>query len=137
MAHLDLHRVEVDRIALQTEDLASSPAATGRQVDDRPVSLGKCVVQRVNLFRLGIPEERAFVLGAGCPAEPAPAEALNSVRRADMPTPEEASMLQLDNGTPIFAVRRIAYSTEGRAVEMNDMRLSGDKYELAYEFPAG
>ena len=53
-----------------------------------------------------------------------------------MPTPEEASTLQLENGTPIFAVRRIAYSTEGKAVEMNDMRLSGDKYELSYEFPA-
>ncbi|MGW4398433.1 GntR family transcriptional regulator [Amycolatopsis nivea] len=53
-----------------------------------------------------------------------------------MPTPEEASMLQLENGTPILTVRRIAYSTEGKAVEVNDMRLSGDKYELSYEFPA-
>ncbi|UJW33663.1 GntR family transcriptional regulator [Saccharothrix sp. AJ9571] len=53
-----------------------------------------------------------------------------------MPTPEEASTLQLATGTPILVVQRIAYDTEGTAVEVNDMRLSGDKYELSYELPA-
>ncbi|GAB2765518.1 GntR family transcriptional regulator [Amycolatopsis magusensis] len=55
---------------------------------------------------------------------------------ARMPTPDEASLLQLSAGTPILVVRRIAFDTAGVAVEVNDMRLSGDRYELAYEFPA-
>ncbi|WP_307795890.1 GntR family transcriptional regulator [Amycolatopsis sp. 195334CR] len=55
---------------------------------------------------------------------------------ARMPTPEEASLLQLTAGTPIIVVRRVAFDREGVVVEVNDMRLSGDRYELAYEFPA-
>ncbi|QFU94498.1 GntR family transcriptional regulator [Amycolatopsis sp. YIM 10] len=55
---------------------------------------------------------------------------------ARMPTPEETSLLQLSAGTPIIVVRRVAFDREGVAVEVNDMRLSGDRYELAYEFPA-
>ncbi|AXB46430.1 GntR family transcriptional regulator [Amycolatopsis albispora] len=55
---------------------------------------------------------------------------------ARMPTPDEASLLRLGAGTPILVVRRVAVDTEGAAVEVNDMRLAGDRYELAYEFPA-
>jgi GntR family transcriptional regulator len=36
----------------------------------------------------------------------------------------------------VLAVRRIPYDTGGRAVEVNDMTLSGDRYKLSYEIPA-
>lgn len=52
------------------------------------------------------------------------------------PTPEEARTLELPAGVPVLAVRRIAYDVDGRAVEVNEMVLSGDRYELVYEVPA-
>ncbi len=54
--------------------------------------------------------------------------------RARMPTPEEASALQLTGGTPVLLITRIAYSGD-RAVEVNDMTLAADRYELHYELP--
>ncbi|WP_086781373.1 GntR family transcriptional regulator [Crossiella equi] len=56
--------------------------------------------------------------------------------RTRMPTQEEASVLQLLAGTPVLVVRRVAYDEDGRAVEVNDMVMSGDRYELSYEIPA-
>ncbi|XVV07420.1 GntR family transcriptional regulator [Actinosynnema sp. CA-248983] len=53
-----------------------------------------------------------------------------------MPTPDEAAILQLPPGVPVFKVTRVAYTVDGRAVEINDMTLSGDRYELVYEIPA-
>lgn len=53
-----------------------------------------------------------------------------------MPTQEESSALQLPVGVPVLVVRRIAYDTEGQAMEVNDMILAGDRYELSYELPA-
>ncbi|KOX13345.1 transcriptional regulator [Saccharothrix sp. NRRL B-16348] len=53
---------------------------------------------------------------------------------ARMPTPEEASILQLSSGVPVVRVTRVAYA--GRAVEVNDMTLASDRYELIYHIPA-
>lgn len=50
-----------------------------------------------------------------------------------MPTPEEASMLQLAEGIPLLVVRRIALTEDGTPLEVNVMLLAGDKYELGYE----
>ncbi|EMD28744.1 GntR family transcriptional regulator [Amycolatopsis azurea] len=55
---------------------------------------------------------------------------------ARMPTPDEASLLQLADGVPVVTVTRVAYSTEGKPLEMNDMILAGDRYELSYEWLA-
>lgn len=55
---------------------------------------------------------------------------------ARMPTPTEASTLQLLPGTPVITVTRVAYDVDGRPVEMNDMVLAADRYELAYDIPA-
>ncbi|HWD03997.1 MAG TPA: GntR family transcriptional regulator [Amycolatopsis sp.] len=55
---------------------------------------------------------------------------------ARMPTPDEASLLQLADGVPVITVTRVAYGTDGTPVEMNDMVLAGDRYELSYEWPA-
>lgn len=48
----------------------------------------------------------------------------------------ESSALQLSRGSPVLAVTRTAYDTNGTPVETNDMVLAGDRYELIYELPA-
>lgn len=53
-----------------------------------------------------------------------------------MPTRLETSALQLGSGVPVLVVQRIAYDTNDRPVEVNDMTLTGDRYELLYEIPA-
>lgn len=55
---------------------------------------------------------------------------------ARMPTRDETSVLQLPQGTPVIRVTRVAYAEDGRAVEVNDMTLMGDRYELIYQIPA-
>ncbi|MQY07236.1 GntR family transcriptional regulator [Actinomadura macrotermitis] len=55
---------------------------------------------------------------------------------ARMPTPDEARILQLPAGTPVFRLVRTAFDTEGRAVEVCDTIMSADAYVLSYELPA-
>ncbi|PRX49424.1 GntR family transcriptional regulator [Prauserella shujinwangii] len=55
---------------------------------------------------------------------------------ARMPTPEETSALQLGQGTPVITVTRVAYRDDGTPLEMNDMVLPADRYELSYEWAA-
>lgn len=55
---------------------------------------------------------------------------------ARMPTPDEASLLQLADGVPVMTVTRVAYGEDGTPLEMNDMLLAADRYELSYEWPA-
>ena len=55
---------------------------------------------------------------------------------ARMPRPDEATLLQLAEGVPVVTVTRVAYSSEGTPLEMNDMVLAGDRYELSYEWAA-
>jgi len=55
---------------------------------------------------------------------------------ARMPTPEEASALQLTAGTPVITVTRVAYATTGTAVEVNDIVMAADRFELVYKIPA-
>jgi GntR family transcriptional regulator len=49
-------------------------------------------------------------------------------------TPAEQQQLQLTTGQPVITVTRVAYAEV--AVEVNDMILAGDRYELSYEWPA-
>jgi GntR family transcriptional regulator len=55
--------------------------------------------------------------------------------RARMPSAGERSSLQLGASVPVIVVTRVAY-TAARPVEVNDIVLSADRYELAYEWPA-
>jgi GntR family transcriptional regulator len=55
---------------------------------------------------------------------------------ARMPTPEEARVLNLPPGVPVFRLVRTAYDTEGRAVEVCDTIMSAEAYVLEYELPA-
>ncbi|MFC0115421.1 GntR family transcriptional regulator [Kibdelosporangium aridum] len=54
---------------------------------------------------------------------------------ARMPTVDEQSLLQLPEGSPVITVTRVAYTAD-RAVEVNDMVLAANRYELHYEFAA-
>jgi GntR family transcriptional regulator len=55
---------------------------------------------------------------------------------ARMPTPDEVSALQLPAGVPVVTVTRVAYGTDGVPLEMNDMTLPANLYELSYEWSA-
>jgi GntR family transcriptional regulator len=55
---------------------------------------------------------------------------------ARMPTPDEAATLQLQPGVPVVLVTRVAYGEDDRPLEMNDMTLPADRYELSYEWLA-
>lgn len=55
---------------------------------------------------------------------------------ARMPTPQETSALQLSPGIPVVTVTRIAYRQDGGPVEINDIVLPADRYELSYEWAA-
>lgn len=48
----------------------------------------------------------------------------------------EVEALQLEPGTPVLLVTRIAFDARDLPVEVNDMVLVGDRYELVYEIPA-
>jgi GntR family transcriptional regulator len=55
---------------------------------------------------------------------------------ARMPTPDERHRLLLPDGTPVLTVRRIAFDTDGRPVEMTDTVKAAPSYVLEYRFPA-
>jgi GntR family transcriptional regulator len=55
---------------------------------------------------------------------------------ARMPTPDEARVLKLASGIPVFRLIRTAYDMDGRAVEICDTIMAADAYVLNYELPA-
>jgi GntR family transcriptional regulator len=55
---------------------------------------------------------------------------------ARMPTPDEARLLALPPGVPVFLLVRTAYDTDGRAVEVCDTIMAADAYLLEYELPS-
>ena len=55
---------------------------------------------------------------------------------ARMPTPDEAKVLKLAPGVPVFRLIRTAYDADGRAVEVCDTIMAADAYVLNYDLPA-
>ncbi|OXM70765.1 MULTISPECIES: GntR family transcriptional regulator [Amycolatopsis] len=55
---------------------------------------------------------------------------------ARMPTDEERTQLELPPGTPVLTVTRLAFRTDGVALEMNDIIMAADRYRLVYEWEA-
>ena len=55
---------------------------------------------------------------------------------ARMPTPEEARVLALAPGVPVFRLVRTAFDVNGRAVEVCDTIMAADAYLLTYDLPA-
>ncbi|MGH3922989.1 MAG: GntR family transcriptional regulator, partial [Pseudonocardiaceae bacterium] len=54
-----------------------------------------------------------------------------------MPTPEEARQLRIGVGVPLVRLLRTLYDTAGRALEVSDLVLAGDRHVLVYEVSAG
>ena len=52
-----------------------------------------------------------------------------------MPTGDEARALKMGPGTPVFRVLRTVLTRDDRPVEVLDMILGGDRYQLRYELP--
>ncbi|MFQ6330405.1 GntR family transcriptional regulator [Nocardia sp. CWNU-33] len=50
-------------------------------------------------------------------------------------TPEEAELLDIASGVPVFLIRKTSIDTTGRVVEVADVTLPGDRTELVYETP--
>jgi GntR family transcriptional regulator len=48
------------------------------------------------------------------------------------PHPEEADVLDIEAGVSVLVLRKISYATDGRAVEVSDVILPGDRTELVY-----
>jgi GntR family transcriptional regulator len=55
---------------------------------------------------------------------------------ARMPTPEEARLLDLATGVPVFRLIRVAYDLADRALEVCDTVMAADTYLLSYELSA-
>lgn len=55
---------------------------------------------------------------------------------ARMPTPQEARLLNLSPGVPVFRLVRTAYDMDNRSVEVCDTVMAADAYQLSYELPA-
>ncbi|WP_030561344.1 UTRA domain-containing protein [Streptomyces aureocirculatus] len=48
------------------------------------------------------------------------------------PTPAEAAELELPPRTPVLVLRKLAYDTADRVVELSDIKLPGDRMELVF-----
>lgn len=55
---------------------------------------------------------------------------------ARMPTPHEASQLQLTAGSPVMPIRRVVWGRSGRALEINAMVADATSYILRYRWIA-
>lgn len=51
---------------------------------------------------------------------------------ARMPTPAEKDLLRVPHGVPILRLLRVTKNHEGAALEVNDTRMSADKFEIAH-----
>jgi len=51
-----------------------------------------------------------------------------------LPLSEESKMLGITMSTPIILIVRTAYDSDGRPVEVNEMKLDSDSYRLIYKF---
>ncbi|MGV9893348.1 GntR family transcriptional regulator [Streptomyces tendae] len=56
--------------------------------------------------------------------------------RSRMPSKGEANQLGMAAGTPVIVICRTAFTDEGRAVEINEMKLDAASYVLEYDFDA-
>lgn len=54
--------------------------------------------------------------------------------RARMPEPGEAERLNLPAGTPVVEIARIAYTSTGRIIEVNEMIADASAYIFRYDF---
>jgi GntR family transcriptional regulator len=51
---------------------------------------------------------------------------------ARMPAPDDATTLRIPEGTPVITIRRLTHNTDGRALALEETRLSASETQLAY-----
>lgn len=56
---------------------------------------------------------------------------------ARMPTPDEAGLLRLPAGVPVFRVLRTVYDSDGQPVEVQDTVAAADRHRFRYEVNMG
>ena len=153
--------VEADQVAAQADvDMikvtTSKPPADVAQLLQLPATR-KTVVRSRRYLLDGRPVETAVSyiptdLASGTPiAEPNPGpggiyarleesghvlERFTEEVSARMPTPDEARVLALPPGVPVFRLVRTAFDTDDRPVEVCDTIMASDAYLLSYELPA-
>jgi GntR family transcriptional regulator len=104
--------------------------------DDEPVQIAVSRLPRIFTRGTAIEHENAGPGGVYARIEET-GHRLNRFREivgARMPTPEEAAALRLAAGTPVMTVTRIAYAATS-AVEVNDIVMAADRFELIYDIP--
>lgn len=60
---------------------------------------------------------------------------ITDVVTARMPTISESRLLDMDLGTPLLVIRKLARSTEGEMVDHTSVLLPGDRTQAAYDIP--
>jgi GntR family transcriptional regulator len=70
------------------------------------------------------------------PADAAPADRVVEYVSTRPASSTEAVRLRLGPGAPVLCVTRVGFDASGAAVELHDMVLSGERYQLIYELPA-
>lgn len=146
------HEPSVDRLSVGTERAhAETAALLGVEPD------AELVVRRRRYLVDGRPVQAAVsylpgAIAAGTlMAEPNPGpggiyarledlghrlERFTESATARMPTPDEASELELPPGVPVIRIVRVAYAVGGRPVEVCDTVMAADSFVLEYELPA-
>ena len=68
--------------------------------------------------------------------DPVAAAALGvSILSARMPTISESRLLDMDVGTPLLVIRKLAKSVTGEVVDHTSVLLPGDRAQAAYDIP--
>lgn len=107
-------------------------------LDETPVQLAVSRLPRTITKNTAIEQENTGTGGVHARLEEAGHQLghFTEVVGARMPTPHEASALQLPAGTPVITVTRVAYDTDDKPLELNEMVLNSSRYELTYDLPA-
>jgi GntR family transcriptional regulator len=70
------------------------------------------------------------------PTDAAPTDRVVEYVSTRSASPTEAVRLRLGPGAPVLCVTRIGFDASGAAVELQDLVLAGERYQLVYELPA-
>lgn len=89
----------------------------------------------------GTPIEQAHLIKGGAhaviedPAGPIRRHIARSVDEISgrMPTPDEARILKLPPGVPVFRILRTVYDSDGQPVEVQDSVAAGDRHTFCFE----
>lgn len=142
-ADIEDRSLDVDHVAVSEEaapdgvaavlDLADGETVCVRRrrfvLDGKPVLLATSYLPTALVAGSAITYARLAELGHG------PVHFREEIR-SRMPSKGEADQLGMAAGTPVIVICRTAFTDEGRAVEINEMKLDAASYVLEYDFDA-